>query len=181
MTTFINTFFVWIFALPIMDILHLVAFLTFLFLLLRERYGALRRWRAGCGGFLILWLAAALWITLGNRVGEVWQEPVLIPLHSYYTVLTGGQRELLRSNFMNMLLFYPMGLLLASLLPSKRSAGRRGLFAALLAAVLSAGIEFCQYRYMLGLAEVDDVLHNALGALLGASVRLKPIEKSPLP
>lgn len=171
-TSFLRFLYGWFYQLPLFEIANLIVFLTFLFLLLRERYGALRRWRVGCGGFLIFWLAAALWITLGNRSAEVWQEPALVPFWSYFAALSGGQRELLRSNFMNTLLFYPMGLLLASLLPSKWSAGRRGLFAALLAAVISVGVEFCQYRYMLGLAEVDDVLHNTLGAVLGVSVRL---------
>ena len=33
---------------------------------------------------------------------------------------------------------------------------------------MSAGIEFLQYHFALGRCEIDDVIHNALGALLGS-------------
>ena len=35
--------------------------------------------------------------------------------------------------------------------------------------MLSAGIEYAQYRYALGMAEVDDVICNTLGAFIGAA------------
>jgi glycopeptide antibiotics resistance protein len=34
-------------------------------------------------------------------------------------------------------------------------------------AALSAGIEFLQYHFCLGRCEIDDVIHNTAGALLG--------------
>ena len=40
-----------------------------------------------------------------------------------------------------------------------------------LACLSSAGIEYLQYRYSLGRCEVDDVIMNTLGALLGCSAR----------
>lgn len=42
---------------------------------------------------------------------------------------------------------------------------------------MSIGIEYAQYRFGLGLAEVDDVIHNALGAMLGALARSIPLRK----
>ena len=77
-------------------------------------------------------------------------------------LLGGGERELLRSAFMNVLLFYPGALLLRSILP--RGTGLLvvlGLFAA------TVVIEVCQFALQLGYAETDDVLHNTLGAVLG--------------
>ena len=40
-----------------------------------------------------------------------------------------------------------------------------------LACLFSAGIEYLQYLYSLGRCEVDDVIMNTLGALLGCSAR----------
>ena len=37
----------------------------------------------------------------------------------------------------------------------------------LLAFLFSACVEFCQYKFALGYAEVDDVIHNTLGAAIG--------------
>lgn len=35
--------------------------------------------------------------------------------------------------------------------------------------ILSAGTEYAQYRYALGMAEVDDVICNTLGAFMARS------------
>ncbi len=172
MNSFFNLIYHWLYSRPIIDLLHLVAFLSFLFLLLRERYGALRRWRAGCGGGLAIWLVAVLWITLGGRGEGGWQEPVLIPFRSYYTVFAGGQRELLRSNFMNMLLFYPAGLLSGAVLPKHWKRWHKVLLTASVCCALSVSIEFTQYSARLGLGETDDVIHNTLGALIGATIAM---------
>ena len=69
---------------------------------------------------------------------------------------------------MNVALFYPAGLLAASLLPKKWSGWCRCLLVVFVLTAMSAGIEFLQYRYALGRCEIDDVIHNALGALLGS-------------
>ena len=71
---------------------------------------------------------------------------------------------------MNVLLFYPGGLLLAGLLP-QRFRDRRGmLFAVVCFGLFSLSIELCQHFLQLGTAEVDDVLHNTLGAAAGFAV-----------
>lgn len=103
--------------------------------------------------------------------------PQLAPFHSYRAVLSGENPELLRSSFMNVLLFYPAGLLACSLLPGTWRRRWKLLLVTLAFALLSFGIEFCQYRYALGQAEVDDVLHNALGAFLGAAAAIIPFRK----
>ena len=109
--------------------------------------------------------------TLAGRIsGTTIIQPDLIPLHSYYIVFSGGNKELLRSNFMNVVLFYPAGLFACELLPKSWSRAKRVILVAGLFALVSAGIEFCQYHFALGQAEVDDVIHNALGALIGALV-----------
>ena len=107
-------------------------------------------------------------MTLGVRSADNSVQTVhLIPFHSYAAVFKGETPEILRSNFMNALLFYPVGLMLGSGFPLKWKPGVKLFLAALLAAAVSTAIEFCQYRFGLGVAEIDDVIHNILGALLG--------------
>ena len=79
------------------------------------------------------------------------------------------QPELYREMLMNVFLFFPFGLTLSHVLPWKWHRFWRVMLTALAGCVLSAGIEYAQYRCALGLAETDDVLCNTLGAFLGAA------------
>ena len=71
---------------------------------------------------------------------------------------------------MNVVLFYPTGLLACELLPKSWNRAKRVILIAVLFALVSVGIEFCQYHFVLGQAEVDDVIHNTLGTLIGALI-----------
>ena len=79
------------------------------------------------------------------------------------------QPELYREMLMNVFLFFPLGLTLSNALPRRWNYRRRIGVTVLAGCLLSAGIEYTQYRFALGLAETDDVLCNTLGALLGAA------------
>lgn len=78
------------------------------------------------------------------------------------------QPELYREMLMNVFLFFPLGLTLSNALPRRWGHWRRIGVTTLAGCLLSAGIEYAQYRFCLGMAETDDVLCNTLGALLGA-------------
>ena len=120
-------------------------------------------------GLFLFWLAVILYATLGHRSEcDNRMEPQLIPLYSYYLVLHGGNPEIFRSNFMNVLLFWPVGLLGCELLPRKWNCSWKLLAAFAAGISLCVTIEYCQYSLALGLAETDDVIHNTTGALLGA-------------
>ncbi len=67
----------------------------------------------------------------------------------------------------NVVLFLPVGLTVAGAL-GRRPAAMRVAAAALFGAVLSAGIEALQLVIPGRATDVDDVIFNALGALLGA-------------
>ena len=79
------------------------------------------------------------------------------------------QPELYRAMLMNVFLFFPLGLTLSNALPRKWHRWGRIAFTTLIGCILSAGIEYAQYRCALGLAETDDVICNTLGAFLGAT------------
>ncbi len=119
-------------------------------------------WRIFCGGMLAVWVLLVLHITHFSR-GESPLAPQWIPLHQIYTVLTGGNREILRSAWMNLLLFVPGGIALYDVLPEKRGL----LFTLILSAAFSAGIETGQWLLAHGQAETDDILMNTAGALIG--------------
>lgn len=70
---------------------------------------------------------------------------------------------------MNVFLFFPLGLTMSNALPRKWHRWLRIALTALTSCVLSAGIEYAQYRFALGMAETDDVICNTLGAFVGAS------------
>ena len=79
------------------------------------------------------------------------------------------QPEIYREMLMNVFLFFPLGLTLSNALPRKWHRWLRTILTTLVGCALSAGIEYAQYRYALGLAETDDVICNTLGAFIGST------------
>ena len=128
---------------------------------MRRRWDNRRWWKGGMAILLMCWAAVMLAQTvwMGRTEGRAVS---LLPFRSYITVLQGGERELIRSAFMNVLLFYPGGLLTQSL--CKRWSIRHTVAVFL---VLSLVIELCQFGFGIGTTETDDVIHNTLGAFLG--------------
>lgn len=140
------------------------------------RVGA-RRWRWGNLVLVLLIIAAILYATLFSRA-EGSAGLILTP----FAALTAArvQPELYREMLMNVFLFFPLGLTLSNALPRKWHRWGRIALTTLVGCALSAGIEYAQYRYALGLAETDDVICNTLGAFIGSTSLLfaRAIEKS---
>ena len=132
---------------------------------LPARVGA-RRWRWGNLALMLLMTAAILYATLFSRA-EGSTGLILAPFAS----LTAArqQPELYREMLMNVFLFFPLGLTLSNALPRKWHRWGKIALTTLVGCALSAGIEYAQYRYALGMAEVDDVICNTLGAFLGST------------
>lgn len=107
-----------------------------------------------------------LYATILTRTPGV-PEAILTPFAS----LTAArqQPELYREMLMNIFLFFPLGLTLSNALPQKWHRWLRIILTTLIGCILSAGIEYAQYRYALGLAETDDVICNTLGAFIGST------------
>ena len=79
------------------------------------------------------------------------------------------QPELYREMLMNVFLFFPLGLTMSNALPRTWHRWLRIALTTLTGCVLSAGIEYAQYRFALGMAETDDVICNTLGVFVGAA------------
>ena len=107
-----------------------------------------------------------LYATILTRTPGV-PEVILTPFAS----LTAArqQPEIYREMLMNVFLFFPLGLTLSNALPRKWHRWGKIALTTLIGCAFSAGIEYAQYRYALGLAETDDVICNTLGAFLGAA------------
>ena len=132
---------------------------------LPARVGA-RRWRWGNLVLMLLMTAAILYATLFSRA-EGSTGMILTPFATFTAARV--QPELYREMLMNIFLFFPLGLTLSNALPRKWHRWLRIILTTFVGCALSAGIEYAQYRYALGLAETDDVICNTLGAFLGAA------------
>ena len=137
-----------------------------------ERRRVLLNTALACAAAFIILYATILNRTPGNY------ELILTPFATFTAALQ--QPELYREMLMNIFLFFPLGLTLSNALPRKWHRWGRIALTTLIGCILSAGIEYAQYRCALGLAETDDVICNTLGAFIGSTSLLiaRAIEKS---
>ena len=74
--------------------------------------------------------------------------------------------ELLVENIMNVIVFIPVGMILGSLLRVKGSWA----IALLIGCSISLTIESLQFWFTKGFSELDDVMHNTVGCLIGYEI-----------
>lgn len=82
-----------------------------------------------------------------------------------YEAIQNGRTELFAENIMNVLVFIPVGLLIGlgfSKWPWWKAVGLGCLF--------SISIEAIQFFFKRGFCEVDDVIHNMLGCVIGFGI-----------
>lgn len=117
-----------------------------------------------CGG-IAAYLYFVLVITILGRPSEGMHEARLIPLWSWYQAIFGSSHwYYFKEIILNVLLFMPIGFLAGAIWKIKAWQ------AFLSGVILSLVIELIQFASCRGYFEWDDILHNALGFLLGALV-----------
>ncbi len=79
-----------------------------------------------------------------------------------YLAIQNGRTDLMQANIMNMVIFIPIGVLFGCL-----SKGLKWWMVTLIGVGISLSIEILQFLLKRGFAEVDDVIHNTLGCLVG--------------
>jgi glycopeptide antibiotics resistance protein len=90
-----------------------------------------------------------------------------------YKAIQDGREDLLAENIMNVVVFVPVGLMLGSFLRVKGSSTSEAtksmtwLMVAIIGCGISVTIESLQFFFMRGFSEVDDVMHNTVGCILG--------------
>lgn len=114
-------------------------------------------------GVLVVGYAAyILYVTVFGRAETEDVKYNFMPFWSYLATMRGEGVNLMQLNFLNVVMFVPMGLLLWC------AMGKREWWKVLLLLVLfSASIEVLQLVLKRGFCEFDDVFHNALGGMIG--------------
>ena len=106
-------------------------------------------------------LAVILWITLFSRLGFD-SRHFYPPFWSYKAILNGSVESLFE-NIGNIVLFFPIGAMVALYF---HFSIKKGLLIGLAVSLL---IECSQWIFWLGSFEIDDLLHNTVGACIGAA------------
>lgn len=112
-------------------------------------------------GVLALSVTLILWVTLFSRLGSE-SRHFYPPFWSYRAILNGSRKDLYEV-IGNIILFVPIGIV--SVLVLRLNITRT----ILLGIAISLLIESCQWFLWLGSFEIDDVLHNTIGAAIGAA------------
>lgn len=167
---FVSDFFIWVYCLAPLDLCFCLLICTLILILAHQHLRSRGWWRWLLIALLSVWLIASVWMTVLNRSNDISEMPQFIPFYSLWTAYATQNMEILRSNFMNVALFYPAGLLLALVVPYQWSFFRRFLMVTMVFALYSLTIELMQYLYHLGHAEMDDIIHNTIGAAFGCAV-----------
>lgn len=110
---------------------------------------------------LVIYATIVICTTVMFRSGGYEREIIIIPFWSYRAYMEGHPRILVE-NIMNVLAFIPIGILLA--IAVNRPKWWK---AAIVGCIFSVVIEFMQYYFDRGQCEIDDVIHNTLGCLIG--------------
>lgn len=156
-----HNLFLLIYRQPLHRIVFWILLLILLWGYLGFREGNSLRWRLGNAAVFAGIVAAIFYMTVYAR-GESTSEAILVPFQTFHEAKI--QPELYRAMLMNVFLFVPIGLSLPFVLGMRRFSPFLTVAAAL---AFSAGIEYLQYRYALGRCEVDDIIMNTLGSLIG--------------
>lgn len=110
----------------------------------------------------IISIFVIIYITILSRKSCI-QEIEMIPFHSF--IKAKIQPELYRSMFMNIVLFFPIGIFMPF---SFKIRSYKNIFYTLIFALaFSISIETLQYIFSLGYCEIDDVIMNSIGVALG--------------
>lgn len=119
-----------------------------------------KKWQSA---FVIVVLAVSitlvLWLTLFSRLGSD-SRHFYPPFWSYKAILNGSGKALLE-DIGNIVLFIPIGVAIALLL------GLSVNHSLLIGFTISLIIESCQWFFWLGSFEIDDLIHNTIGAGIG--------------
>lgn len=108
-------------------------------------------------------------VTILSRDIGSGSELSLVPFSSWINYFKGNNEEFLRTNTFNMLLFLPFGASLYAVRYNTRSSFKSLLIITSVSAMLlSILVELGQWFLQCGEVETDDVIHNVLGAVIGA-------------
>lgn len=112
---------------------------------------------------LVEWIVLVFCTTIVFRNTRVESAINLIPFSSYFCIAENSYlKEVAVINLLNVVMFVPVGVLLKCAFIN--NTWKQAILAG---SILSTTIELSQFILSRGLCEVDDVIHNVLGCMLG--------------
>ena len=130
----------------------------------------LKGWQEG--KYYVARLMLAEWVVLVFCSAVIFRETMaaslinLIPLWSYFQYPDDSYlKEMVAINMLNVALFVPIGFLL--------KCGFRNITwkqVQLLSFIISSSVELMQFLFRRGLCEIDDIIHNVIGCMIGYGV-----------
>lgn len=111
-----------------------------------------------------LYLAVLLTVTLFDRVGSIRDDIQMEPFHQLREALNTQNWEIVEHNVQNVILFVPMGILIPLI---NRHHFQKFSYAFFAGMIVSTCIETIQYLFRLGTCDIDDIIANTLGAVIG--------------
>lgn len=131
-------------------------------------------WRKVAGLLLIEYLFLIFCSTVFFR--DVSADYNFTPFWSYLAILD-GRKELIPENIMNVVVFVPIGMLMGVMADVRgmmdEGRWKKGWQVALIIGTglgISISIETMQYFFHRGFAELDDVMHNTIGGMIGYGI-----------
>ncbi len=127
--------------------------------------------KAGCVDCLFsAYFLMLVLITFGTRLPDPKVEVELVPFHSYFSAFKMGNRTEFYMILCNVVLFLPFGILLPLWFQTKKAEVCKFRRLILQALGLSFGIELIQLITHYGCFELDDMINNVTGAVIGYSI-----------
>ena len=136
--------------------------ILFVFWLLRRGEEKPEKGALICLSFLMFYLVYAFLLTTISRKAESTYRTILVPLKAWWMIFNGSKAKL-KEVFYNICLLMPLGFLIPPIL--KYRCGWKDIF--FFAFLYTMAVECTQLLFKLGHFEIDDILHNCLGALIG--------------
>lgn len=117
---------------------------------------------------LLLSIFFILAVTILSRDIGSGSELSLVPFSSWINYFKGNNEEFLRTNIFNILLFMPFGASLYAVGYTRSSFKSLLIITSVATMSLSVSVELGQWFLQCGEVETDDIIHNVLGAVIGA-------------
>lgn len=150
-----------IYAQPLYKIIISIILLVLLWGYLGKKLKLKQWWKIFNFIVFVVVVGVILYMTVYSRT-ERTGGLILIPFRSFFEAKK--QPELYRSMLMNVFLFVPIGLSLPFALSENKHPV---VITVVMALVFSVSIEVIQFIFALGVCEMDDVIMNTLGAMIG--------------
>ncbi len=129
----------------------------------------IKAWRHLVGLMLIEYVIILLCITVFFRdtAGQTTYSFELF--WTYHEISRGIRNDLLPQVIMNVVVFVPIGVMVGALI-YKLTSSKRWIIVIGFGLALSISIEAMQFFFNKGFSELDDVIHNTLGCMIGFGI-----------